>query len=332
MVSATFLLCAESGHFEAQTLLAIECLRHFGGKFANCPVLVVTPRLGPSLMKATLKRFRELDVKYVSRRIPNRYVWYPYTNKALAALMGDEIATSEQLIWLDSDVLVVNDLNELVLGASEDFAICSVDKNIGSAGPDDPYEAYWAEMARQFGVPLDSLPWITPSNGSQRVRFRLHSGVYAMRREIGIGQAFVEAMDTMLRSRIIFSRRLPYPGDDVALAFAMVQHRWRYRILPISCNQEIVPASTVYRPDEISTSAVLHYHRALTDASQTPWLFDQLELHRPDVAQWLRPRMPIDSRMGGAARRAIRRVLYEVRQRAARHEAALSRPMVADGV
>ena len=51
----TFVCCVESGSLESQTIRMVESLRRYGGKFANAPVIAVTPRFGAPLSKATLQ-------------------------------------------------------------------------------------------------------------------------------------------------------------------------------------------------------------------------------------------------------------------------------------
>lgn len=311
----TFLLCAESGKFEIQTLMAIECLRRFGGDFANAPILVVTPRMGPSLDPSTLARFRALDVQYIYANTANNCSWYVYMNKALAASIGEQRARTEQLIWLDSDVLVVRDPAPIALSQDEDFACCSLDKNIGSSGPGDRNERYWQALSDEFRFPLDRLPWTETSLDKQRVRFRLHSGVYSFRSGRGLGEMFVKDMETMLTCGIGFARQIPFPGDDVALAFSVSRLGLRWRQLHSSANLEMMPNSKWYSRNDAAEAVVLHYHKALSEEEGCRWFLDELAIVRPDVADWLRSRIPLPTKAGGLRRAAVRRVLHEVRKR-----------------
>lgn len=313
--SVTFLLCAESGGFEAQTLLAVDCLRQFGGRLANARILVVTPRFGPSLESATLAKFRALDVEYVYSNLSNPFSWYVYMNKALAASLGDKLSRSEQLIWLDSDVLVVREPTSLLLKSNEDFACCSLDKNIGSSGPPDRNENYWGALSQAYGVALERLPWVQTSLDQQRVRFRLHSGVYSFRSGSGLGDAFVRDMERMLSCGIGFSKQLPFPGDDVALAFSVCRLDLAWRQLPASANVEMTPGSRWYRREDAADGDVLHYHKALASSAGSYWLLDELNAVRPDVADWLLRRVPLPTKVGGTRRAVIRRALYELRRR-----------------
>lgn len=313
--STTFVYCVESGYFEAQTILAIECLRKFGGCFAECPVLAVTPRQGPTLTAQTLKRFAELGVTYIRHDMKHPDSWYCYMNKALAAMLADEYAKTDQIIWMDSDTLVVQEPELLWLKPGVDFAICSTDKNVGSSGPEDKNEAYWQALCDYYGIAIDQLPWIMTEYQQQKVRFRLHSGVYAYRRSTGLGKAFVEACEKMISSRIGYSRELPFPGDDVALSFAVVMHNLNWQLLPISYNYEILPESPTYHREKLSNCQVLHYHYAATSPETTQWLLQELWSELPEVAQWLKARIPLEAKVGGVYRSLLRRLLKEWRLR-----------------
>lgn len=319
--SATFLFCVESGYFEGQILIALESIRQFAGVLSDAPVLIVTPRQGPSLSRATLRALADLGATYIYRNMRSSWDWYPYMNKGLAARLADEHAGTEQVLWLDSDVIVVSEPTDLLLTSHEDFACCAVDKNVGSSGPVDPNEVYWQALAEHFGIALDNLPWVQTEYDKHRVRMRLHSGVYSFRRGMGLGRAFADDMESMLASRIAFSRKLPFPGDDVALAFSVVRLNLRWRLLPMSCNYEMTPDSHIYHPEEARSAQILHFHRTLASTDGCAWFLRELEGFRPDVADWLRARIPLDARTGGVHRSVARRLLrYRRDRRRTRHE------------
>lgn len=328
--STTFLLCVESGFFEAQTVLAVECLRRFGGQLANAPVLVVTPRLGPALTARTLRRFADLDVAYVRWDLGNRHDWHPYTNKALAAQVAEEFATTSQVTWLDSDVLVVDEPSGLLLAENEGFAICAFDKNVGSSGPGDRNEAYWQALADYYGVAVCDLPWVKTEVERARVRFRLDSAVYSFRTGTALGRAFVSDFDGMFSSRVAYSRRFPVPSDDVALAFTVIKLGLPWRLLPMAYNYEIGPGSASYRREDLRHAKVLHYRHTLDSAETARWMLGELEGPFPALAEWLRHRVPLERRPGGLRGMVARRALREWRAlRSALHQARC-RVMVCD--
>ncbi len=313
MPSTTFLFCVESGYFEGQTVLAIECLRRFGERLADAPVLVVTPRYGPSLAHDTLRSLEKLGAKYLHKDMKSEWAWYPYMNKGFAAQLADEYVETQQIVWLDSDVLVIGEPSCLILSDDEDFTCCAVDKNVGTSGPADPNEAYWSALAGHFRVPIDCLPWVQTEHDNARVRLRLHSGVYSFRRGAGLGKTFANDIQSMLASKISYSRELPQPGDDVALAFSVVRLNLRWRLLPMSHNYEMTPSSSIYRRDSARMAKILHFHHALSSEDESKWFLDELQQFRPDVSDWLRARVPLPRRAGGIRELLTRRILRERR-------------------
>jgi hypothetical protein len=313
--STTIIFCVESGYFESQTILAVESLRRFGGRFANVPVLAITPRLGPNLNRDTLRRFDELEVTYIRQDLGHPYSWYCYMNKALAAMIAEEYASTEQIIWLDSDTLVIAEPELLWLEPDIDFAICSTDKNVGTSGPGDKNEPYWLALSEYYGINIDKLPWVVTELEQQQVRFRLHSGIFAFRRNSGLGKGYLEACERMLNSRIAYSDTLPFPGDDVALAFAVVLLNLRWRLLPLSYNYEMLPESPMYKRDGLLSTQILHYHYAMTTPSTCAWALTEIESQLPDLYNWLKDRVPLNPKVGGPHRLLFRRALREWRTR-----------------
>jgi hypothetical protein len=311
--STTFVYSIESGYFEAQTLLAVESLRKFGGVFAKAPVLAVTPRLGPSLTSKTLRRMDELEITYVNSNLHHPDSWFCYMNKSLAVMLAEEYAKTEQIIWMDSDTLVIREPQGLYLEPGMDFAICSTDKNVGSSGKNDRNEPYWMALCDRFGIEIDDLPWITTSFEQQKVRFRIHSGVYAFRRDTGLGSKFVETCEQVLHSGVAYSERLPFPGDSVALAFAVILQKINWHLLPISYNYQITPDSKTYKRQELEHAHVLHYHHAFTKEEQCIWALKEIETQLPEVYFWLKEQLPLMPKIGGFQRQIVRRVLKEWR-------------------
>jgi hypothetical protein len=129
----------------------------------------------------------------------------------------------------------------------------------------------------------------------------------------------------MLTSRIAFTRKMPFPGDDVALAFMVVQLELPWRLLPMSCNYEMTPTSGSYSRSEAAGAHILHYHHARASTEGTSWFLRELEMFRPDVADWLRSRAPLINRSGGFHRILMRRALRALRaRRQALYEATCS--------
>ena len=129
----------------------VESLRRHGGRWAQTPVWAITPRFGPSLSRATLRKFAELNVEYRVIRERHPYQWFGMWNKMAALTHVEANTESEYVAFIDSDVLFVGEPDRLV---SADFSACvHPTKHLGTSGPDDPNEALWARpvRGRRFG-------------------------------------------------------------------------------------------------------------------------------------------------------------------------------------
>jgi hypothetical protein len=77
----TIYTCIESGRLEPEVLLMLRTLRAFGGHFANCPVLAIQPRSGPSIAHSTRRELEKLQVSYIKRPVRHRFDWLGFANK-----------------------------------------------------------------------------------------------------------------------------------------------------------------------------------------------------------------------------------------------------------
>lgn len=310
-----FVLGIESGGLEYQARLLIRTLRHFGGSLASAPIIAVKTRPGPPLMHETTADLRELGVDLVLDVRRAGTSWYPYMTKAWAVETAARLSDARVLAWLDSDVLVCREPRLLAATEPGSLRICATDRNVGSTGPSDPNEAYWARLADVYGVSLDDLPWTTALLDGAKTRARLHSGVYAFDRVSGLASAFVEGCDRMLRCGVGYAPGLPFPGDDVALAFAAVLTGVRIEELPLAYNHEFTLATRFPIPER-DESVVLHYHHDL-EAPRADELLVRLRSIEPAVAELIAPYVPLPRRPSNPLTTLWRRVLAERRSRQA---------------
>jgi len=314
----TALFCIESGFFEAQTVLAIESLRRFGGRLAQAPVLAITPRLGPSLTRATRRRLDELGVTYIRKNLRHPLSWYGFLNKPLAVLLAEEHATTEEILWLDCDILIAAEPELLLLGPDCDFAVCSTDKNIASTGPEDKSEAYWVAICQCMGMDVEQLPWVVTEFEKTRVRFSFNAGIFAFRRNKGLARKYLTACEKLVNSRIAYRGLGIGNNEQPALGLAVLAAGLRFRMLPEShnyCVEDI--AGGPYRREGLPSARILHYHQMLSKPRHTAWMLGELEGQLPELHAWLKGRVPLDTRLGGPHRRLMRRLLQKWRYRKA---------------
>jgi hypothetical protein len=289
----TFVCCVESGALETQTVRMIESLRRWGGKFSGAPVFAVTPRFGPPLTRKTLEAFERLQVNYLRFQPQNRYSWKGFLNKHYAMAAVEDLSLTECVGWLDSDLLIVDEPDQLVLQEGEDFVACSPDRRGATTGKDDPADFYWQEVCKIVGIDIDDLPWVTTELEKEKIRLYFNSGVFVYRRSTGFSKHHLEATLKLFDARIASHSTGIYFTQHI-LGMAVVQMGLKWRSLPHSHNYGIGSKTYEkwYDPEELRAAKIVHYHD-----SMWPWFWTTftncLRDTHPSVADWLVPLGPL---------------------------------------
>ncbi len=284
----TFVCCVESGALEAQTVRMVESLRQWGGRFANAPLIAVTPRFGPPISHKTRQSFERLNVEYLPFQTKSQYSWFKYLNKPNALVAAEERSSSEYIGWLDSDLLFVGEPDKFFLNEDEDFVACASDKNIGTTGPNDPFESYWKEICQTVGLNIEDLPWVTTAMDSKRIRLYWNSGVFVYRRRTGLGKQHLETSTQMLDAYLANRNSGIFFTDQVALGLAMVKMGLSWRALPYSHNYTMSSLihSEWYKEEQLKEARIVHYHDAMWPNFWSEFVTCMSNTH-PEVAQWL---------------------------------------------
>lgn len=325
MSPLTFVCCVESGYLESQTVRLVQSLRKFGGRFANIPVIAVTPRFGAPLSKSTQSLFANCNVKHVRTPSAREYSWFNFFNKPLALVAAEQYVETESVCFLDSDLLVVRDPYELELAATEDLAAFPVEcKEMGTAGPGDPFEEFWRASCKVVGLRLEALPWITTAETRERVRLYFNGGIFVYRRDSGFAGEYLRICKSLLDSGISTRNKGYSLGfkEMVSVGFAAMTLGLRWR--PLSYSHNFVMASFTheqwYSLQALKEARIVHYHDAMWPSFWPVFLGCMRDAH-PDVASWLSSLGPMRNE-SPLAFRVLTRFLRSMRTReAARYSA-----------
>lgn len=291
----TLVTCVEAGALETMALRMIASLRRWGGRFADCPVVAVTPRFGPPVARATRRRLADLGARYVRRMRPTRYAWTIYLNKLLSLRLAEEHADTPFLGWLDADILVVGEPGEWAFRPDDDLLACPTDLGgIGSTGPGSPNEPYWEALCNALDVPLNGLPWVTTCREGRRIRLYFNAGHFLYRRDTGFTDKLLGAYEKALDARIAHRVLKVHFTEQMCLGLAAHRHGLRWRALPHSHNYGIsYVASSTFSRDLVAAARLLHYHEAMTPARWPSFLGLLRDTH-PEVHAWLAPLGPVE--------------------------------------
>jgi hypothetical protein len=264
--------------------------------------------------RETRRRLAALHVEYVEAPLNERCPEYGSANRVVAAAWVEPRASTEWVIVLDSDTLV---LAEPHLPSGADVAVRPVDtKGSASTGPGDQFERYWQPVAGLQGMSLDRLPFVATTDGEHRVRASYNGGLVVARRSLGLLAAWASLFD---RSVAVGLR--PWRGsglnvhastgpvgtaasefwgsNQTALSLAMWSLTERVHVYPASYN---VPLHLLAeRPALLARYAPVdpvhvHYHWLFTEA-HAPRALSTLHGLGLDENRlsWLRARLPLST-------------------------------------
>lgn len=291
--SVTIVCCVEHGALEAEAVLMARSLRTFGGSLATVPILAIRPRLGPPLARQTRAAFDKLNVTYITASARGRYRWYAFLNKVRCLEVAEEFASTEQLMWLDSDILVLGDPAAICLGPQEQLCAIPGSAHGGTTGPDDPDEELWRIMCQATGLHFDDLPWLLAPVDGKRVRFYLNSGVYTVRRDVGFADMFRRCVTAVLDAGVLSAQWRLNLLEQAAFGLAILRAGLSYRLAPYIYNMHVGPGIEPYYDAQTMRQAVLlHYHKSLKP-SYWPAFLRNLAADRPQMYDWCRSQGPI---------------------------------------
>lgn len=307
----TFVCCIESGSLELQTIRMVESLRRWGGRFANVPVYAVSPRLSPPIAKSTRLALKKFGVEHLSFQTQNKYSWYKFLNKPLSLATVEKIATTECIGFLDSDILIVDEPNELELSASESVTACASDKNVGTSGLGDSSEPYWKEVCQHLELNIEDLPWVQTELEKERIRLYWNSGIFSYRRLTGLGEKYFNTVIKLLDAGISSQKTKIYFHEQMSLGLAVTKNKIPWSPLSRSHNFSVNTnrPKDYYNLQEMKEAKIIHYHGAMTEPFYWDTFMELLNNTHPDVADWLIPLGPIHKNQTRYTSRVLRKLL-----------------------
>lgn len=307
----TFVTVVEpNGMLESGVLLMAESLRQWGGRLANAPILCFSPRFRPPLSRSTLRGFERLDITYKNIRIRNPYSWYSFTNKATAMVAARDACDAKHLVWLDADVLVLDEPEEFLKNEAE-FAATFTTGDLATTGPSHPCDKYWTAVCNLYGLEIDDLPWIM-SQG-KRLRYCIQAGIFRVLRDSAIVEHYLRNLEKLMDSKLIISHRKIFFNETVALTLAPFTSKSTWSELPRSHNFVVTSSSSENELAGMESAKVLHYHDAM---SPSHWdkLHTFFRRHRPDRLEWLEQKGAMSWSYASTVQRLMRRYLRWIRE------------------
>lgn len=195
----------------------IKSLRTFGGPHADCPVYVVMPEDTPFDLVSLESR----DVFLVKIDIDEPILRYPFAFKALAAAKGETLAIKKYrtLVWLDPGVIVLNRLDDLDLGKTDEEAVLrtvSLNNRIGLTREEKP-DDYWNRIYQETGLAYENVPYLETIVDRVAAKAYMNCQVYAVNPALGLLKKWAAVLEKLIRDTQYQSSACPHYRQKIFL-------------------------------------------------------------------------------------------------------------------
>ena len=261
-----------------------------GGRFADAVIYAVQLR--------GVEPLRPETIAYFARGNPPRgelnkeYAPWPTNNKVYAVADIESIATTQFVVFMDTDSIIVNEPLEFALRDGVDLAVQPTLRQFrGSTGPGDANDPFWLKLYQMCEV--TEPPYVFTTLDRVRIRGYYNGGLVVFRREVGLGRRWLKYLR---RIGPTIPGDVRYNMDQFALALVAASVQDRVQLLPSNYNYNIARRHEFVvesdRHADFDGLVHIHYHEAFrqTDflGALQPPLVSTDERYR-----WLSQRLPL---------------------------------------
>lgn len=265
----------------------VRSLRRFGGDVKGAPVLSYQPRPGYEIAPETLYALQQLEVTHITESLNEKYLHYPQGNKPPVCAHAERTASTEFVVFLDSDTVVLNEPNALLLPDNQSIGLRPADKvGVATTGTKDYNYAYWQKLYQLLNVDESSISTVRTTVDQQTIQAYYNSGVMSVRRSAGIFAQWNRNFENTMNARLKPKQGV-FHTDQTTLAATLAQQNTPVMVLPATYNypfhlHDQVPAEA--RITALSDATLLHYHKALHQPEAKAQL---AQLKRDEQQEWL---------------------------------------------
>ncbi|MBO3699052.1 hypothetical protein [Roseivirga sp. E12] len=259
--SIAIIICTEPGSLEGMSQLLVKSIRKFGGKLKDAPIYSIQPRNPELLSSKTITVFEECNVQHEYILLNEKYSDYGFANKVMACDYYARHLSEDFLLFLDSDQIVLNDLDDLSNESQMDVCMRVVNlKGIGTDG-NDQNASYWRALYELLEV--KKRTYTTTGIGRQRIFSYFNAGLIFARRTSELFQQWKTNFEQLMASDLRPKEGLFFV-EQSALSATISSMELIVNELPITYNYSpqthfhLAKSNTQLALDQIHT---FHYHR-----------------------------------------------------------------------
>ena len=264
----SFIFCIEKGQLEKETISCIRSLRKFGGQLSNSRIYCICPRKSQAVSNVSKSILNTLEATYIEVNLNTEYQAYPLANKPLVCEYVESIEKdSEYLIFLDSDTLIINPLDNIINKHADIQLSPVLVKNLGFANAEDKHFIYWKKIISRFD--LSDLHKTRTLIANEEIIGYWNSGVIVAKNNKDIFKNWRKTFTKLFNSKLLPSERF-YHTEQLSVSLLVLKDKYNFLELPNKYNYHISNQSELYSDYKITDYKeihILHYHKLLQFSS-----------------------------------------------------------------
>ena len=184
-----------------QTLLLFESLRRFGGRYANAPLIVLTPLHSGELTQESRQKLLGLDAALQVFDVPQEMQQFPLAAVAYGAAFAEaqSAAKGGVLVWMLPNTLVLNPPEPFELPDGVDFAYRPVHHTLVGSLYGQPPDAFWAAIYKHCGVGEERLFPMQTCLRDHVIRPYFNAGLLVVRPGLRLLRVWAEQFNKLAR-------------------------------------------------------------------------------------------------------------------------------------
>lgn len=169
-------------------LILAKSIRDFGGSFDKVQISAMVFGSAANLEGRVKNGLERLDVRLKTFTVEEEMAAFPFALKVAAAAAAEEKSANhlDILVWMDTDSIVIQPPNALILAPNKDLGYRPVDHTLIGSRFEQPLDPFWQFIYQECQVPPTHVfPMIT-SVDRQTLRPYFNAGLLAVRPSMGI--------------------------------------------------------------------------------------------------------------------------------------------------
>lgn len=290
------IIVIESGDLEQKTKLLIESIRTFGGEAKNSKIWVIKPRKGKSLSNETINFLKKANAEFIEEDLNRHWHLYGLANKIYATAYIEQrfIHEYETLLFLDSDTIVVDELDADILEGKYEVAIKPLDGEYLALKESDRISPFWEMIYEKCCVSNANIWNVKTTVDQVEILAYFNSGVVFSRAGSFLFTNWLKNFKFLCKDKRAYQlSHLEYYFLEQALLSGTIlgcipQHK--VKILDKKLNYSLNFHKQLQNKDidNMANIKIIHYHSSFYENWKENFPFIS-----PELNSWLHQRLPL---------------------------------------